>query len=147
MFTALCASACWLISGYGGGFALSVGISVLVISCPCALGLATPTAIMAGMGRGASNGILIKSAQALETARMIDTAVIDKTGTITEGKPVVTDIIAANSDEKELLVLAASIESMSNHPLAGAVVKYASDKKTAPEKVSGYNFIHGEGIS
>ena len=82
MFTALCASACWLISGYGGGFALSVGISVLVISCPCALGLATPTAIMAGMGRGASNGILIKSAQALETARMIDTAVIDKTGTI-----------------------------------------------------------------
>lgn len=147
MFTALCASACWLISGYGGGFALSVGISVLVISCPCALGLATPTAIMAGMGRGASNGILIKSAQALETARMIDTAVIDKTGTITEGKPVVTDIIAANGDEKELLVLAASIESMSNHPLAGAVVKYASDKKNMPEKVSGYNFIHGEGIS
>ena len=116
----------WLLAGYGLEFALSIGISVLVISCPCALGLATPTAIMVGTGKGATNGILIKSAEALETAHSIDTVVLDKTGTITQGKPVVTDVLLSeNISLEKLLGLAASLEKLSEHPLAEAVVTEA----------------------
>lgn len=147
IFIAVCAAAFWLFKGQNFEFALTVGISVLVISCPCALGLATPTAIMVGIGRGAANGILIKSAQALETVRIIDTVVLDKTGTLTEGKPVVTDIITFNIDEKTLLSAAASVENMSNHPLAEAITKYASDKGIVLKSVDDYRFIHGEGVA
>ncbi len=124
---AACAAIIWLAKGESAEFALSVAISVLVISCPCALGLATPTAIMVGTGRGAANGILIKSAAALETACGIDTVVLDKTGTVTEGKPVVTDIIPAGVTEKELLTLAAAMEKLSEHPLAEPVIAAAKD--------------------
>ena len=107
-------------------FALSIGIVVLVISCPCALGLATPVAIMVGTGMGASNGILFKSAQALETAHMVDSVVLDKTGTITEGKPKITDIVTLDGiSEHELLSIAATIEKPSEHPLADAIVNRA----------------------
>ena len=135
----------WLVTGYGLEFALAMGISVLVISCPCALGLATPTAIMVGTGKGASNGILIKSAQALEIAHKIDTVVLDKTGTITEGKPKVTDIYAP-SDEKELLKVAFSLENLSEHPLAEAIVDYARKQETSIYAVDGFKQIEGGGI-
>ena len=103
---------------------MSIGIAVLVISCPCALGLATPTAIMVGTGKGAENGILVKSAEALETAHRIQTMVLDKTGTVTEGKPQVTDVLPAeNIDRQWLLKIAASLEKQSEHPLAEAVIK------------------------
>ena len=120
----------WLLLGKGVSFALSMGISVLVISCPCALGLATPTAIMVGTGKGAQYGILTKSAESLETAHQVDTVVLDKTGTITEGKPSVTDIAPVGISDKELLQIAASIEYLSEHPLAKAIV----------EKVDGLEF-------
>ncbi len=116
---AVLAAAAWLVAGYSVEFALSTGIAVLVISCPCALGLATPVAIMVGTGKGAENGILIKSAEALETAHTINTVVLDKTGTITEGKPRVTDLVTAPGVEEDLLLsAAASIEKPSEHPLA-----------------------------
>lgn len=105
---------------------------MLVISCPCALGLATPVAIMVGTGKGAENGILIKSGDALETAHQIDTVVLDKTGTITQGKPVVTDIICAagkNADKTQLLQIAGSLEKGSEHPLPEAIVNYLFDKQ------------------
>ena len=109
----------WYISGYSLEFALSIGICVLVISCPCALGLATPTAIMVGTGKGASNGILLKSAEALETAHTVDTVVLDKTGTVTMGKPVVTDMILFNEEKtSNLLQIAASLEKLSEHPFS-----------------------------
>ena len=124
---AILSAAVWLIAGQSFEFALSIGIAVLVISCPCALGLATPVAIMVGTGKGASNGILIKSAESLETAHTVNTVVLDKTGTITEGKPKVTDMLATKPDtERELLTLAASIEKPSEHPLADAIVEKAS---------------------
>ncbi|MDR1696179.1 MAG: heavy metal translocating P-type ATPase [Endomicrobium sp.] len=140
------AAAFWLISGQSFEFALSIGISVLVISCPCALGLATPAAIMVGIGRGAANGILIKSAEALETAKSVDTAVLDKTGTLTEGKPAVTDIKCFGIDEKTLLSSAASIEKMSGHPLASAVVQKAKERGAVLQPVKNYVFIHGQGV-
>ncbi len=113
----------WLYNGSGTEFAISMAITVLVISCPCALGLATPVAIMVGTGKGAQNGILIKSGEALETAHAIDTIVLDKTGTITAGKPIVTDIICTDSnDENSLLKIAGSIEKGSEHPLAEAII-------------------------
>ena len=135
----------WFIAGYGFEFALSIGISVLVISCPCALGLATPTAIMVGTGKGAQNGILIKSAEALEITHSIDTVVLDKTGTITEGKPSVTDIIAIDGED-ELLRTAASLEMLSEHPLAIAITYEA--KRRGLELYSARNFeqIPGGGI-
>ena len=122
----LVAGATWLIGGASVEFAFSIAVSILVISCPCALGLATPVAIMVGTGKGAENGILIKSGEALETAHAIDTVVLDKTGTLTEGKPFVTDILTCGVDEKFLLQIAAALESKSEHPLAEAITTYAA---------------------
>lgn len=125
---ALITIAVWMFAGAGFESALSFGISVLVISCPCALGLATPVAIMVGTGKGAENGILIKSGEALETAHHVDTVVLDKTGTITEGKPHVTDVLPFGSQKEELLRIAASLERQSEHPLADAVLNYAESE-------------------
>ncbi len=126
---AVIASIGWLIAGETPLFAITIFIAVLVIACPCALGLATPTAIMVGTGKGAENGVLIKGGEALETAHLINTIVFDKTGTITEGKPIVTDIISSGISEDELLVIAASAEKGSEHPLGEAIVKCAEEKK------------------
>ena len=129
---AIVAACSWLICGASWHFALTIAISVLVISCPCALGLATPTAIMVGTGRGAKQGILIKSATALETAHKVDSVVLDKTGTVTEGKPVVTDILPCDGiTESELLQTAAALERLSEHPLGHAIVKKAEEEKQA----------------
>ena len=114
----------WLLNGASVEFAFSIAVSILVISCPCALGLATPVAIMVGTGKGAENGILIKSGEALETAHAIDTVILDKTGTLTEGKPFVTDIITCGIDEKNFLQIASALESKSEHPLAEAIMNY-----------------------
>lgn len=138
----------WLVLGQSFEFALSIGIAVLVISCPCALGLATPVAIMVGTGKGAENGILIKSAEALETAHLVDTIVLDKTGTVTEGKPRVTDILPAEgTSENELLGLAASVEKPSEHPLAGAIIEEAVRRGLALQTVSGFSAQAGQGVS
>ncbi|QSX05161.1 heavy metal translocating P-type ATPase [Sedimentibacter sp. zth1] len=142
---AFIATISWLILGYSFEFALTIGISVLVISCPCALGLATPTAIMVGTGKGAENGILIKSAEALEIAHSIDTIVLDKTGTITMGKPVVTDIFTKLHKDK-LLQLAASIEKKSEHPLADAIVNCAKDNKIELTEIQEFTALHGLGL-
>lgn len=144
---AVVAAVVWRLLGYGTEFALSTGIAVLVISCPCALGLATPTAIMTGTGRGAQMGILIKSAEALETAGHIDTVVLDKTGTITEGKPRVTDIIPLSADKQELLSAALAVESLSEHPLARAVVEYAKKTDCKELKAEGFVSCGGKGVS
>ncbi len=150
----------WLMVGASFEFAMSIGIAVLVISCPCALGLATPTAIMVGTGKGAENGILIKSAEALEIAHSIDTVVLDKTGTITEGKPRVTDVLCGDtfkenakqanqagfSLEDELLRLAASIEKPSEHPLADAIVEEAKSRGLELIKASSFTAIAGRGL-
>ncbi|MEG0857380.1 MAG: heavy metal translocating P-type ATPase [Terrisporobacter sp.] len=137
----------WFIAGKGTVFALTVFIAVLVIACPCALGLATPTAIMVGTGKGAENGILIKGGEALETTHKINTIVFDKTGTITEGKPVVTDIITTNNvNEDELLKIAASGEKSSEHPLGEAIVKKCEEKQLGFYKVDEFMAIPGHGI-
>lgn len=143
---ALLAAAVWMIAGAGFEFSLSIGIAVLVISCPCALGLATPVAIMVGTGKGAENGILIKSGEALETAHSIDTVVMDKTGTITEGKPRVTDVISYNMKEDELLKLACSLEAGSEHPLAEAIMTYAKEKKISSVSVAEFEAVFGRGV-
>lgn len=144
---AVLAAAAWLVAGYSVEFALSTGIAVLVISCPCALGLATPVAIMVGTGKGAENGILIKSAEALETAHTINTVVLDKTGTITEGKPRVTDLVTAPGVEEDLLIsAAASIEKPSEHPLAEAIVEEASARGLLLRGVTGFSAVAGQGI-
>lgn len=143
---ALLAVVIWAFLGYGFAFALKIGISILVISCPCALGLATPTAIMVGTGRGASHGILIKSAEALEMAHSIDTVVLDKTGTVTEGKPVVTDLLPFGRTEEELLSLAASIENLSGHPLAEPILEEAKRRGMMPKPVEQFNLIQGRGM-
>ena len=144
---ALIAVIVWLLLGYGFEFALSIGISVLVISCPCALGLATPTAIMVGTGKGASNGILIKSAEALETAHSIDTVVLDKTGTITQGTPVVTNMLCKEGvRQKELLQIAASLEKLSEHPLADAIVAEAEKAELTFLPVDDFKQIPGQGL-
>ena len=144
---ALIAVVVWLLLGYGFEFALSIGISILVISCPCALGLATPTAIMVGTGKGATNGILIKSAEALETAHGIDTVVLDKTGTITQGPPVVTNLLCGDGvGQKELLQIAASLEKLSEHPLADAIVAEAEKERISFLQVSDFKQIPGQGI-
>ncbi|WP_271397629.1 heavy metal translocating P-type ATPase [Salinicoccus roseus] len=137
----------WYFGGQTGLFALTIFISVLVIACPCALGLATPTAIMIGTGKGAENGVLIKSGVALETTHKLQTIVFDKTGTITEGKPKVTDIVVANGvKENELLALAASAEKGSEHPLGEAIVKGAEDRELTFMKTRSFSAIPGHGI-
>lgn len=145
---AVLSAAVWLILGQSFEFALSTAIAVLVISCPCALGLATPVAIMVGTGKGASNGILIKSAEALEVAHTVKTVVLDKTGTITEGKPRVTDVLPANGiSERELLLLASSIEKPSEHPLAGAILSRAEELGIAPEATESFESVPGRGVA
>lgn len=136
----------WKIAGESNAFALTIFISVLVIACPCALGLATPTAIMVGTGKGAENGILIKGGEALETTYKIDTVVFDKTGTITEGKPRVINIITKDVDEDELLVLAASCEKGSEHPLGEAIIKEAEKRKLKLKTIENFKSIPGYGI-
>lgn len=137
----------WMVSGQSFEFALAMGITVLVISCPCALGLATPVAIMVGTGKGAQNGILVKSAEALESLHSINTVVLDKTGTITEGKPVVTDIITnGNLTEADLIQIGASIEKPSEHPLADAIVEKAKNMNLPLKEIESFNSISGMGI-
>ena len=137
----------WYIAGESGVFALTIAISVLVIACPCALGLATPTAIMVGTGKGAEHGVLIKSGGALEKTHKIQTIIFDKTGTITEGKPEVTDILAVNGmSEEELLILAASAERGSEHPLGEAIVYGAEKKDLSLFKTQTFNALPGHGI-
>lgn len=144
---ALLTTMVWLLLGYSFTFALSIGIAVLVISCPCALGLATPTAIMVGTGKGAQNGILIKDGEALETTHQIDTIVLDKTGTITEGKPEVTDIIVTgNMTEEKLLLMVASAEKKSDHPLAEAIIREAENRKLALLEFDSYEEVAGHGL-
>ena len=144
---ALLSALAWLISGQSITFSLTIFISVLVIACPCALGLATPTAIMVGTGKGAENGVLIKSGIALETAYKINTIVFDKTGTITEGKPVVTDIVQLGSYSKEyLLQVAASAEKGSEHPLGDAIVKDAVSRNLEMIAIDKFEAIPGRGI-
>lgn len=145
---ALAAALIWLISGATFEFAMSVGIAVLVISCPCALGLATPVAIMVGTGVGARYGVLIKSGEALQEARNVDTVVMDKTGTITEGKPRVTDIVsyADGLSEERILALAAAIEKPSEHPLAEAIVLAARERNMTLPEVEDFQAVFGKGI-
>jgi len=141
---ALLAGGAWLLAGYGLAFSLTIVVSVLVIACPCALGLATPTAIMVGTGKGAENGILVKGGEALEMAHKIKTVVLDKTGTITEGRPFVTDIIASEPDE--VLRLAAAAEVMSEHPLGAAIVRHGLERFGALPAVEHFESITGQGI-
>jgi Cu+-exporting ATPase len=146
MVIALVTFLVWIITGASFEFALSSAITVLVIACPCALGLATPVAIMVGTGKGAENGILIKSGEALEQAHHIDCVVFDKTGTITEGKPVVTDLMPVGMDERELVSIAAGLEAKSEHPLAEAILKYAADKNIPSKDAKDFQAISGMGI-
>ena len=145
---ALISLVAWLIAGSGFEFAMTIAVSVLVVSCPCALGLATPTAIMVGTGRGAANGILIKSAEALERAHDITTVVLDKTGTITQGHPVVTDILVPEGvSADEALTLASSLERLSEHPLATAITEEADRRKLATLAVGDFSQREGAGIA
>lgn len=162
---AVAAAVIWLLCGAEFSFALSIGIAVLVISCPCALGLATPVAIMVGTGKGAEYGILIKSAESLETAHTVKTVVLDKTGTITEGRPVVTDLVIPGEEgaaraggassvtrplteqEERLLKLAASMEKPSEHPLAEAVVNFANEKRLAVPEAESFLSLPGRGVT
>ena len=153
MLIALATCIFWLLWGESFEFAFSCAISVLVISCPCALGLATPVAIMVGTGKGAENGILIKSGEALETAHNLDTVVLDKTGTITEGKPRVTDVVLPYGAAEEntpafaaLLAAAAGLEHGSSHPLAGAVMEYITEKKIAIPEMKNFTTLFGKGV-
>lgn len=144
---ALAAAIIWMLAGQPFSFALSIAIAVLVVSCPCALGLATPTAIMVGTGRGAELGILVKSAEVLETAHHVDTVVLDKTGTITNGKPSVTDIEATGDIPADaLLAVTASLESVSEHPLAAAIVECAKERSLPFGKAADFEAIAGQGI-
>ena len=138
----------WFVaSGYDVTRALTAGVAVLVISCPCALGLATPVAIMVGTGKGAENGILIKSAEALETLHTVNTVVLDKTGTLTQGKPMVTDLLPGEDmDEDGLLILAACLEGPSEHPLAAAIVEESQKRDLPITSVGGFTAVHGRGV-
>ncbi|MDD3558287.1 MAG: heavy metal translocating P-type ATPase, partial [Melioribacteraceae bacterium] len=128
-------------------YALIVFVTVLVIACPCALGLATPISLMVGVGKGAENGILIRSGAALETAQKLNTIVLDKTGTITEGKPTLTDVITSNGfDEELVLSLSASVEKSSEHPLAEAIVKGAADQNLVLSDTQEFNAVPGHGV-
>lgn len=143
---AVISSIVWAISGKGLEFSLTIFIAVLVIACPCALGLATPTAIMVGTGKGAENGILIKSGVALEGAYKINTVVFDKTGTITEGKPKVTDIVTKGLSEDELLRYASSAEKGSEHPLGEAIVVAGIERELELFEIASFKSVPGEGI-
>ena len=144
---AVIAGGVWLAMGASVEFAFSIAICILVISCPCALGLATPVAIMVGTGKGAENGILIKSGEALEIAQSVDTVVMDKTGTITEGRPEVTVIVTADGvAEQQLLSLAAGLEQGSEHPLAEAVMTAAKAKGIAPQAMTDFRALFGRGV-
>ncbi len=146
MGIAFLAAVIWAVLGKDSTFVLQIFVSVLVIACPCALGLATPTAIMVGTGLGAKYGILIKSGEALEVSHKVDTVVLDKTGTITEGKPRVTQIISRELEEKELLRIAASCEQVSEHPLGQAIVNYAKELDVTLAGASTFQSISGQGI-
>ncbi len=139
--------AVWLLCGQTVGYSLARGISVLVISCPCALGLATPVAIMVGSGVGAKNGILFKTAESLEQTGKVSVVALDKTGTITKGEPAVTDIIPAGVPRKELLSAACALESKSEHPLAAAVMKLAEEESITPEPTGDFTALPGNGLS
>lgn len=145
---AVLAAVIWFVAGNQPfSFALSIGIAVLVISCPCALGLATPTAIMVGTGKGAEYGILVKSAESLEIAHQVQTVVLDKTGTLTEGEPVVTDVVLAKGIlRNRLLKQAAAVEALSEHPLAEAIVAYAKEKEVSFEKAENLQATAGQGV-
>ena len=145
---AILATLVWMFVGQPFSFALSIGIAVLVISCPCALGLATPTAIMVGTGKGAEYGILVKSAESLEIAHKIDTVVLDKTGTLTAGHPIVTDVLPASGVLRNpFLRAAASIEALSEHPLAEAIVQYAKEKEISRKEAKNLIATAGQGIA
>lgn len=146
MASALITGIAWVIAGAEFEFALSCAISVLVISCPCALGLATPVAIMVGTGKGAENGILIKSGEALEVTHNIQSVVLDKTGTITQGTPEVTDIQAFGMEKQELLKIAGALEKKSEHPLAEAVLKKAEEEGILLPEVQEFQAVPGKGI-
>ena len=153
MLLALATAVFWLLWGRDFEFAFRCAVSVLVVSCPCALGLATPVAIMVGTGKGAENGILIKSGDALETAHELDTVVLDKTGTITEGKPRVTDILLPAADGLEnskayrrLLTIAAGLEHGSSHPLANAVMEYTAENKVTAPEMENFQTLFGQGV-
>lgn len=143
---AIIASVIWLLLGHDLTFVLTIFVSVLVIACPCALGLATPTAIMVGTGLGAGNGILIKSGEALEVSHKVDTVVLDKTGTITEGQPTVMEILAKDLAREELLWIAASCEQVSEHPLGQAIVRHAKEQGLHLADVTEFQSITGQGI-
>ncbi len=148
MAIALVAAAAWLLTGHSATQALTAGVAVLVISCPCALGLATPVAIMVATGKGAEHGILIKSAQALEMLHHVDTVVLDKTGTLTQGKPRVTDVLPGpDMEEDGLLTLAACLEAPSEHPLAAAILEQARARELKIGPVEDFTAVHGRGVS
>ena len=146
MGIALVTAIIWLLVGETPSFALTRAISVLVISCPCALGLATPVAIMVGTGVGAKNGVLFQSAEALENLHNVNAVIMDKTGTVTEGRPVVTDVKSFGVESADLLSLALSLESRSDHPLADAIVRYAREKNAQERSVTDFEMIEGQGI-
>ncbi|NMD99126.1 heavy metal translocating P-type ATPase [Selenomonas bovis] len=143
---ALAASGIWLALGASVEFAFSIAICVLVISCPCSLGLATPVAIMVGTGKGAENGILIKSGEALETLASVDTVVMDKTGTITEGRPRITSVMPLGIPREELLAIAAGLEAGSEHPLAAAVLSVAAEEGVSSRAMTGFAAALGRGV-
>ena len=146
MGIALLTAIVWLVCGETPSFALTRAIAVLVISCPCALGLATPVAIMVGTGVGAKNGVLFQSAEALENLHNVNSVILDKTGTVTEGRPVVTDVKSFGVEPEDLLSLALSIESKSDHPLADAIVRYARSKHVKERMVTDFEMIEGQGV-
>ena len=146
MGIALLAAVAWALAGKDLAFCLTVFIAVLVIACPCALGLATPTSIMVGTGKGAKNGILFKNAQALETIHKLDNIVFDKTGTITEGRPQVTDVAAFGMDEAALVSLTAAAEKKSEHPLGAAIVEYAARTGAEQAEAESFASVTGNGI-
>ena len=147
MAIALVTAVIWLVTGHSAEQALTSAVAVLVISCPCALGLATPVAIMVGTGKGAEYGILIKSAEGLETLRAVTTVVLDKTGTVTQGKPKVTDLYPlGNTTTEELLCVAASLEKPSEHPLGAAIVEEAQRRNIPLAPVTNFQAVHGKGV-
>ena len=147
MGIALIAFLGWLIAGYGVSFAINIGVSVLVVSCPCALGLATPVALMVGTGKAAENGILVKSGEALQKLSSVDTVLLDKTGTLTANKPRITKTVVFSGDEDSLVEIAASAEKQSSHPLAKPIIDFAKEKEIALRGVENYKAVQGQGLT